>query len=202
MSASLQKIPAGTVLFRAGDPCRGFVVLHQGSLRVTLGAANGREVVLYRVAPGDVCMQTFTCLVEDLHYSAQGVAETDLVAEVLGPAEFYAAMARDDAFRQRVFVAVARRFADFERLVEDVALTGFAARLARTLLRLAGSGSTINATHDQLATETGSGRAVVSRHLAAFAAAGHVSLQRGRVTLTDRAALHEIARNDNAAANG
>jgi CRP/FNR family transcriptional regulator len=55
--------------------------------------------------------------------------------------------------------AAARRFADFERLVEDVALTGFEARLARALLRLA----------------------------------GYVKLQRGVVTLADRAALERIA---------
>jgi CRP/FNR family transcriptional regulator len=181
------------VLFRPGDPCRGFVVLHEGSLRVTLGAPNGREVVLYRVTPGDVCLQTFSCLVEGRHYSARGVAETTLVADILSPQAFHAAMARDEQFRQRVFAAVARRFADFEQLVEDVALTAFEARLARALLRLVGRGNVVSATHEQLATETGSARAVVSRQLATFAAAGYVALQRGQVTLADRAALEKIA---------
>ncbi|NHA15605.1 Crp/Fnr family transcriptional regulator [Thioalkalivibrio sp. XN279] len=194
MNGTRQTIPAGTILFRPGDPCPGFVVLHEGSLRVTLAAANGREVVLYRVSPGDVCLQTFACLVEGRKYSALGVAESELLADILEPPEFHAVMARDEAFRQRVFAAVARRFADFEQLVEDVALTGFEARLARALLRLAGPGAVVRATHEQLATETGSGRAVVSRQLAAFAAAGHVALQRGLVTLTDRAALARIAR--------
>lgn len=193
MSAAPQQIAAGTVLFRPGDACRGFVVLHEGSLRVTLAAPNGREVVLYRVAPGDICLQTFGCLVDGRRYSACGIAETPLVADVLSPAAFHAAMGRDEAFRRRVFAAVARRFADFEQLVEDVALTGFEARLARALLRLAGPDDSVRATHEQLATETGSGRAVVSRQLAAFAAAGHVALQRGRVMLADRAALARIA---------
>jgi CRP/FNR family transcriptional regulator len=188
-----QTIPAGTVLFRPGDPCRGFVVLHEGSLRVTLSAPSGREVVLYRVTPGDICLQTFNCLVEGRRYSAQGVAETRLIADILSPQLFMAAMASDERFRQRVFAAVARRFADFEQLVEDVALTAFEVRLARALLRLAGRGNVVSATHEQLATETGSARAVVSRQLATFAAAGHVILQRGLVTLADRAALEKIA---------
>ena len=169
-------------------------MLHEGSLRVTLSAPSGREVVLYRVTPGDLCLQTFNCLVEGRRYSARGIAETTLVADILSPEAFHAAMARDDGFRRRVFAAVARRFADFEQLVEDVALTTFGARLARALLRLAGQGSLVRATHEQLATETASARAVVSRQLAAFAAAGHVTLQRGLVTLADRPALEKIAR--------
>jgi len=193
MTAVPDKIPVGTVLFRPGEPCRGFVVVREGSLRVTLSAPNGREVVLYRVTPGDVCLQTFTCLIQDRKYSALGVVETAMTAEVLTPTQFHAAMAQDPAFRQQVFAAVARRFADFERLVEDVALTGFEARLARALLRLAGPDATVRATHEQLATETGSGRAVVSRQLAGFAAAGYVTLQRGLVTVADRAGLESIA---------
>ena len=196
MSGAPRHFPAGSVLFRAGDPCRGFVLLEEGSLRVTLAAANGREVVLYRVTPGEVCLQTFSCLVEGRDYSARGVAETDLRAEVIPPADFHRAMATDEAFRARVFGAVAQRFADFERLVEDVALTGFPARLARALLRLAGEDSKVQATHEQLAAETASGRAVVSRQLARFAGDDLVELQRGAIRLLDPAALARLARED------
>lgn len=193
MSTGAQQIAAGTVLFQAGDPCRGFVVLHQGSLRVTLSAPSGREVVLYRVTPGDICLQTFVCLVEGRRYSARGVAETALVADVMSADAFHAAMERDDAFRSQVFAAVARRFLDFERLVEDVALSGMEVRLARALLRLADEGGRVCATHEELATETGSARAVISRHLAALEAAGHVALQRGMVVVANRPALEKIA---------
>jgi len=194
VSGAPRPIAAGTVLFRAGDPCRGFVLLHEGSLRVTLTAANGREVVLYRVAPGEVCLQTFSCLVEGRDYSARGVAETDLLAEIIPSADFHRAMAADEAFRARVFGAVAQRFADFERLVEDVALTGLPARLARALLRLAGSGESVQATHEQLAAETASGRAVVSRQLARFAEDGLVEARRGEIRLRDPRALDRLAR--------
>lgn len=77
MDTDTQLIPCGTALFRPGEPCRGFVVVHAGSIRVTLGARNGREVVLYRVRRGDVCLQTFTCLVQGRDYSAAGVSLAD-----------------------------------------------------------------------------------------------------------------------------
>ncbi|MCU4655167.1 Crp/Fnr family transcriptional regulator [Roseibacterium sp. SDUM158016] len=186
-------LPKGTRVFSPGEPCPGFVMLHEGTIRVSLSAENGREVVLYRVRPGDVCLQTFSCLINQSTYRAEGVAETDLSGVILPPEAFHARMADDPAFRGDVFSSVARRFGDFEQLVEDVALIGFDARLARTLLRLRDGENRVNATHEQLATETASGRAFVSRRLAEFARQGLVVPARGWIDLADIAGLERIA---------
>ncbi len=185
--------PAGTVLFRPGQDCPGFLRLKSGSVKVTLTAPNGREVVLYRVGPGDVCLQTFACLTDDRSYSAEGRAETDIEGEVMPHNQFRAEMAGNPEFQAEVLSAVAQRFADFEQLVEDVALTGFDARLARVLLRLSAGADEIQTTHDALAAETASGRAFVSRRLAEFARLGLVEPGRKRLRLLDRSGLEQIA---------
>jgi CRP/FNR family transcriptional regulator len=150
-------------------------------------------VVLYRVHPGDVCLQTFSCLINHSTYRAEGVAETDLSGTVLPPDTFHDRMSDDPAFRDAIFASVARRFGDFEQLVEDVALIGFDARLARTLLRLRDDADRVTATHEQLATETASGRAFVSRRLAEFARQGLVAVGRGVIDLTDVNRMKRIA---------
>ncbi len=185
--------PAGTVLFRPGQDCPGYVKLTRGSIKVTLTSASGREVVLYRVGPGDICLQTFACLTEARSYSAEGIAETELEGEVIPHAEFARAMADDSAFRAEVLSAVARRFGDYEQLVENVALTGFDARLARVLLKLGAADGIVTMTHDGLAAETASGRAFVTRRLRVFAGMGLISQARGQLTLLDRAGLEQIA---------
>ncbi len=190
---SAMQIPAGTVLFRPDAECTGFVVVHGGSVKVSLTAENGREIVLYRVRPGGICLQTFGCLVNGSRYSAEGVAETDLELEVIPVGEFRRRVAEDTAFREQLFSAVAARFADLERLVEDVALSSVAERLARALLRLAGDGAMIDATHESLATEIGSARAVVSRQLGAFQRDGLIEITRGHITLRNRADLQVLA---------
>lgn len=190
---SAMQIPAGTVLFRPDAECTGFVVVHGGSVKVSLTAENGREIVLYRVRPGGICLQTFGCLVNGTRYSAEGVAETDLELEVIPVGEFRRRVAEDTAFREQLFSAVAARFADLERLVEDVALSSVAERLARALLRLAGDGAMIDATHESLATEIGSARAVVSRQLGAFQRDGLIEITRGHITLRNRADLQVLA---------
>lgn len=183
----------GDTLFTPGARCPGFVIVESGTIRVTLTAANGREVVLYRVAPGDVCLQTFGCLMEGHDYGAEGVAETDLRGRLIPAAAFHRRMAEDAGFRGSVLAAVSRRFSDFEQLVEDIALTGFDARLARVLLRLARDGDELAVTHDRLAAETASGRAFVSRRLAEFQRQRLVEGRRGSLRLLDRAGLARVA---------
>ncbi|MBN8485941.1 MAG: Crp/Fnr family transcriptional regulator [Sphingomonadales bacterium] len=186
-------IPRGTVLFRPEQACQGFVVVRSGSIKVSLTAENGREIVLYRVRPGEVCLQTFGCLVKGNPYSAEGVAESDIEIEVIPAGEFQRRIESDLAFRQQLFSAVAARFADLERLVEDVALSSIEERLARALLRLAGPGDRLDATHEALATEIGSAREVVSRQLGLFARAGLIAASRGHIDLIDRPGLEALA---------
>ena len=187
------RIPKATVLFSPGQECAGFVVLHAGTIRVSLVGESGREIVLYRVRPGEVCLQTFGCLINHTPYGATGVAESDLELEIVPAGQFQQRVAQDADFRGQLFHAVAARFADMERLVENVVLTGLEARLARSLLALADGTGMVQATHEQLALENGSGRAAISRTLADLARRGLVAAGRGTIRITDAAGLERIA---------
>ncbi len=186
-------VPQGGVLFRPGQDCGGFVVVHSGTVRVSLTGENGREIVLYRVRPGDICLQTFGCLVRGTSYGAEGIAETDLLIEMISPAAFQARVTNDPAFLHMLFAAVAHRFADLERLVEDVALTGIPARLARALLRLIDASGTVTATQEALATEIGSAREVISRQLTGFARSGLITVGRGAIHVLAPDGLRALA---------
>lgn len=185
--------PKGKTLFRPGEACPGFLILEKGTIRVTLTGASGREVVLYRVMPGEVCLQTFSCLVSGEPYGAEGVVESDLTGELVPATQFREKFAEDKEFREQVMASVAARFVEYQKLVEDVALTGFDARLSKALLRLADTGGKVPATHSDLARETASGRAYVSRRLAAFARDGLVRQMDDGIEILDLTALQRIA---------
>ncbi|MEQ1709688.1 MAG: Crp/Fnr family transcriptional regulator [Terricaulis sp.] len=187
------RAPAGAVLFRPDDPCRGFIALKRGAIRVVLTSAAGREIVLYRVHPGEICLQTFSCLVQHKAYGAEGVAEEDVEALLITPEAFDRLMTEDAAFRGAVLASVAGRFADFEHVVEALAFTGLEARVAAGLMRLAGEGDDVHVTHEALAAEIGSAREAVSRQLGLFARHGLVRLSRGCITLKRRDALSRLA---------
>jgi len=159
---------------------------------VRLTGESGREIVLYRVGPGQVCLQTFGCLVNGTRYSAEAEAETAVAITVTPPGEFRRLLADDGDFRARLLGSVAARFAELERLVEDVALVGIEARLARALLRLMDDSGEVAATHEALATEIGSAREVVSRHLGVLAREGLVQLARGHIRVIDADRLGQL----------
>lgn len=190
---SVKRVTKGTVLFHPEQECTGFVIVHAGTIKVSLTAENGREIVLYRVRPGEVCLQTFGCLVKGSRYSAEGIAETDLEIEIVPIPSFQNRVANDEGFRRSLFDAVAARFFDLERLVEDVALSTIAERLARVLLRLSDGAGDVAATHDQLAIEIGSARAVVSRQLGEFQRLGLVTGERARIHILEPKKLRQIA---------
>jgi CRP/FNR family transcriptional regulator, anaerobic regulatory protein len=185
--------PVGTILFRAGDECPGYVAVTAGCIRVSLVSANGREIVLYRVGPGEVCLQTFACLVEGRRYLAEGVVEAEVSGELIPPNVFSHRMATDDAFRQQVLGAVAHRFAEFEHVVETLAFAGLEQRVAQAILRVAGAGREARITHEQIAIEIGSAREAVSRQIAALARTGFVAAHRGVIEILDRNGLSQLA---------
>lgn len=191
--AQAVRAPVGAVLFRPDDPCRGFIALTRGALKVALTSVSGREIVLYRVHPGEICLQTFSCLVQDKVYAAEGVAEDDVEALLIPPAAFERLMREDEGFRAAVLNSVAARFSDFEQVVETLAFAGLENRVAGALLRLADADGVVRATHEALAAEIGSAREAVSRQLGLFARQGLVAPSRGRVEIKRRDALSRLA---------
>ncbi|MBH9551922.1 Crp/Fnr family transcriptional regulator [Inhella sp. 4Y17] len=183
------RVPAGTRLFDAGQPCPGFPIVESGSVRVSLASPDGRLLELYRVEPGDLCVVSTTCLFAGRVATAQGdaVSETELV--LIRPADFDEACQADPALRRQVMGVMAERMADLMAVVEAVAFQRLDQRLAAVLVA---RGPVLAITHQQLADELGTVREIVSRLLGRFERAGWVSLARERIELRDPAALRAL----------
>ncbi|HEX7217852.1 MAG TPA: Crp/Fnr family transcriptional regulator [Burkholderiales bacterium] len=189
--AQLVHAPRGAVLFDARQPCRGFPLLLEGSVRVAKSSPGGREIVLYRVNPGQGCLLSGGCLLGDTDYTARAVAEEDVTLLSLPPALFQELMLGFEPFRRFVFGMYGERLAEVMELVEEVAFRRLDARLAQLLVS---RGPVLEATQQQLADELGSVREIVSRLLRQFEERGWVKLSRNRVTVRDARALAELAR--------
>lgn len=183
----------GQIVFQAGQSCPGFVLLQEGTIKVTLTGLSGRELVLYRVRPGEVCLQTLSCLINDQPYGAEGVAQSDLKGHLVPAGEFREKFAADEQFRDMIMHSVSSRFSEYQQLIEDVALTGFDSRLAKVLLRECNKDGTVEMTHAELAVETASGRAYVTRRLAEFAKRGWVRQNDDGVVILQNRKLEQTA---------
>lgn len=182
-------VPVGTRIFSAGELPRGFPLVLEGRVRVAKVGAQGRELALYRVGPGEGCILTSSCLLGGSTYTAEAVAEQPLKLLVLPPSLFDALLAHAP-FRSFVFRLFSDRLAELTELVEAVAFRRLDARLAERLL---GRGAKLRVTHQQLADELGTVREMVSRVLKSFADQGLVALGREQVDVLDAAGLRRIA---------
>lgn len=188
---AVMQLPAGTQVFAEHQPCQGFPLLIEGSIKVVKLAASGRELMLYRVVPGGSCIISSSCLLGHSEYNARGIAETPLTLLALPVPAFSELMLEQPAFRDFVFHLFAERIGELMQLVEEVAFARLDQRLAKLLV--ARNESVLNVTHQQLANELGSVREIVSRLLKGFAAQGLVTLGREQLCVVDRAGLQKLA---------
>ncbi len=185
--------PSATRVFGITDSCEHYLLLIKGRVRVELLAANGREVVLYHVEPGQSCILTTSCLIAGTPYPALGVTETEVSAFVIAQPAFEEALNESPVFRRFVFNAFGTRLADIIARLEAVALMPVDRRLARALCEASQAIGTVRLTHQALAAEIGTAREVVSRHLKEFERRGWIRMERGAVRILDVAAMHAIA---------
>jgi len=187
--SQLVQVPAGTVLFDAAQPCRGFPLVLEGAVRVAKLAPNGREILLYRVEPGQGCILSGGCLLGHSDYSARGAAESAVTLLSLPPALFQALLLESEPFRRFVFGMYGERLAEVMELVEEVAFRRLDERLAQLLVQ---RGPRLDTTHQKLADELGSVREIVSRLLRGFEERGWVRLERERISVLDPQGLRAL----------
>lgn len=183
-------LSTGHILFEMGSRCVEYPLVLDGSIRVVKPTGCGREILLYRVEPGTVCIFTVSCLLENVGYAGRGVVGSDLSAVLLPRPFFLSMLDTSQSFRFHIFHYFSERFFHLAELVENIAFGKLDRRLAAALLA---HGAIIQITHHLLAEELGSSREVISRILEGFEENGIVALERGEIRILDRSALEKIA---------
>jgi CRP/FNR family transcriptional regulator len=191
-NATMAEIPAGQQVFSPGDACTNYLLLITGSIKAQLLSKNGREILLYHVLPGDSCILTTSCLLAGDSYPAQAFTEDDATAFIISSHTFYRCMEKSPFFREYVFKNFARRLSNVIGKMDEVVFVGIDSRLAKELLQK--NEHIVKTTHQELATNLGSVREVISRHLKQFETKGWVNLGRGTVTIIDTNALGDLAK--------
>lgn len=192
-SGRVLSLPAGTVLFGPGQAPTAYLLVLGGSVRVQQVADNGREIVLYRVAPGESCAVTTSCLIGQDDYQAEALTESPVEAVAIPRPAFDSLIARSPEFRRFVFSALSARLTNLFKLIEDVAFSRIDIRLAHKLLELAGPDGHVAMTHQQLASELGTAREVISRQLHEFQRRGWLTTARGGLTIAASNDLQNLA---------
>ncbi len=186
---------AGTLLMDGAGTCQDVYFLLEGSIRLTRLSPDGREITLYRVAPGEMCLFTLGCLLDGEPLDAVAQVEQPSRLIVFPGAAFKVLFSRSPSFRQYVLIRMFTALTDLMMLTEEVAFHSMSRRLADHLLQLSGETghSHLHTTHEQIALELGTAREVISRLLKEMEKRQLVRLARGTVTLLNQQELKKIA---------
>lgn len=178
------------------ENCVGILLLRTGQFRAYLLSDDGRDVTLYRLFGGEICILSASCVMDSVNFDLYIDAEEDTEAYCISAGVFRSLMQQNVEVRCFAYQMTAERFSDTMWTMQQILFMSFDRRLAVFLIdESAKTGKdTLTMTHDQIAKYTGSAREVVSRMLKYFENEGMVELGRGRVRLKDKKRLKELAR--------
>lgn len=187
-NAMRHRFKARTVVMQGASRANQFFLLLAGSVRVYHTAQDGREITLYHVHPGDLCILSLHSLLGSKRaFDVIVQTSTDVYALGISEADFRAALTTSEAFRTYVLSTLNERLCDLMCLVQDTAFQNLNVRLACLLGRLfeRAKTNTLQVTHQELAQELGAAREVISRLLKEFEQQGHIRLSRGQITVSE-----------------
>lgn len=184
----------GSSIHRADYKCLGLLLVKSGSLRVYIMSEDGREITLYRIYPGELCILSASCVLSSITFDVYIDAVED--SQVLQVSSSVISLLMHDNIYVEAFAyrAITERFSDVMWAMQQILFMSFDRRLAIFLLDESASlkSDEIPMTHEQIAKLMGSAREVVTRMLKYFSSEGYVELSRGMVNLIDKAALRRL----------
>lgn len=182
----------GERLLHEGDACRSLLFVDSGALRVFKTAESGREITLYRVRAGELCILSLSSLLARTPYTASVSADGATLARELDGETFRALYASEPALQAQVAQQLHRLLTEVMALVTEVAFRRVDERLAALLVRESAHGPVVQTTHERLAQHLGSAREVISRLLENLRDDGVLRVERGQLVVIDRGALESL----------
>lgn len=185
--------PRGANL-HAGNECSGVIFVRSGSLRLYMMSEEGKDITLYRLHRGDMCMLSASCVLKSITFDVFVDAEEDSECYVISGPVFAEVSARNPKIRIFALETAVSRFSDVMWVMQQILFMSLDKRLAIFLADEAArtNSDTIALTHEQIARYIGSAREAVSRMLKYFAGEGIVEVSRRGVRILDRERLRRL----------
>ncbi len=184
-SAFLARIPSGRDIFLEGDTVESIALLISGVVRVYKIGETGREITLYRFGNGSSCILSANAILSYKTFPAIATVEEEAEAVMIPADVFRGWVKKFDFWRDFVFDLLSERLSTVMQVVDQVVFQRMDRRVAALLLQRGRSENPIRVTHQEIASELGSSREVISRLLEDFIAEGSIRSGRGFIEVLD-----------------
>lgn len=193
---AVRSYSAGEILFSEGEPCKGLYIVVSGRIRIFKTAVNGREQVLSVEGPGASVAEL--PVFDGGSYPASGSALERSDALFVSRADLRAICLEKPEVSLKLLQVVGARLRRLVGIIEELSFTTVRHRLIAWLLRQArvegqpssrGILLTMKASQQELASEIGTVRELVSRNLARLQAQGFIEMNGREIVILDREGL-------------
>lgn len=187
---------AGELLFSEGEPCNGLHIIARGKIRIFKTSVNGREQVLALNGPGDTVAEL--PVFDGGAYPASASAVDDTEIAFISRRDFHAYCLEHPEVALKVLAQVGARLRRLVGIIEELSFTTIRQRLIAALVKLAQSEGKktergiefmLPATHQELASQLGTVRELISRNLMRLQAEGLLEVDARHIVVRDMKGL-------------
>jgi len=192
----VRRFSAGEVLFSEGEPCKGLYVVVDGRVRIFKTSVSGREHVLAVEGPGASVAEL--PVFDGGNYPASASAMEATHALFVSRADLRAICLEKPEVSLKLLQVVGGRLRRLVGIIEELSFTTVRHRLISWLLRQAktegratprGTVFSLSLSHQELASQIGTVRELVSRNLARLQAQDFIEINGREITILKPDAL-------------
>lgn len=195
-AARLRTFTRGQSIFQQADPADTVYVVASGLVVIYLATADGRELVINEIGPGDIFGEM--ALLQGQQRSASAVARQASEVVFIDGRSFLATLETEPRLMRQLLETLAHRLRESGERESALAFLTAPARLARLLLERAQAveptevSGLVTTSQDDLAQRVGVTRQTVAKILGGWRRNGWIITGRGKIMLVNRAALRRV----------
>lgn len=160
-------------------------LIMNGGLRILRKNENGDEVFLYFLSAGDTCAMSLTCCMDRAVSEVKAIAEEDSTLLMIPVEKMETWMVEFPTWKRFVMQTYRSRFNELLKTIDSIAFENLDVRLFNYLQEKTRHAkvSTLEITHQTIATELNSSREAISRLLKKLEIQEKIKLGRNRISL-------------------
>ncbi len=175
----------GKLVHRSDGGCQGIMAVRSGSLRVYCISEEGREVTLYRVGAGEICVLSASCLMDSIVFDVLIEAVEKTTVSLVPSSILHKVEEENPLVSLYIYKNATEKFSEVLWTLQQVLFLKIDQRIENFLRdeSLRQKSKILSVTHDEIAREIGSVREVVTKTLKYMEENGLVSLGRGKIEI-------------------
>lgn len=181
-------------IYRLSDGCKGLLIVRKGCLRVYIVSDEGRDVTLYRLFPGDICVLSAACLMEEIDADVLIEAMEDTECVTIPSVDLKQIMKENLILDDFVYRKTAERLSDVIWTIQQILFKKVDQRIARYLWdeMIRQNSVVLSIRHDDIAKNIGSVREIVTKILKQMSQNKIIKSGYGKIEILNKEKLHKM----------